>query len=145
MATPAIRIENLSKLYRGKKRQLVQAVSDLDLQIDSGEVFGFLGPNGAGKSTTIKILLGLVKPSGGRAFLFDQPVKESSARQQVGYLPENPAFYEFLTAREYLQFVGSSFGMPKSQIHEESDRVLELLQLTESADRPIRTDRKSVV
>ena len=90
---PSIRIENLSKAYRGKKRQRLQALTELNLAMEQGEVFGFLGPNGAGKSTTIKILLGLVKPDSGSAELFGHSVASSEARQKVGYLPENPSFY----------------------------------------------------
>lgn len=142
---PSIRIENLSKAYRGKKRQRLHALTDLNLAVAPGEVFGFLGPNGAGKSTTIKILLGLIKPDSGSAELFGHSVASSEARQKVGYLPENPSFYEFLTAREYLHFVGGSFGMDQGILRSESDRVLELLQLTEAADRPLRTYSKGMV
>ncbi|PLY03566.1 MAG: ABC transporter ATP-binding protein [Desulfuromonas sp.] len=145
MTTSAIRIENLGKLYRGKKRQLVHALTDLNLQVGQGEVFGFLGPNGAGKSTTIKLLLGLIQPTSGGAFLFNQPVSDASSRLRVGYLPENPAFYDFLSAREYLYFVAGSFGMKKEHIKEQSDRVLELLQLTDAANRPVSTYSKGMV
>lgn len=145
MNQAAIRIEDLSKTYRDKKHRRVIALSELNLEITSGEVFGFLGPNGAGKSTTIKSLMGLITPSSGQAFLAGVPIQRAEARKNVGYLPENPAFYDFLSAREYLAFVGSSFGMPKNEIASATDRVLELLQLYDAASRSIRTYSKGMV
>ena len=140
-----ISISNLSKIFRGKKGKRVQALQDLSLDIREGEVFGFLGPNGAGKSTTIKTLMGLIRPSAGEARLFGVPAGDPSARRRVGYLPENPAFYDFLTAREYLRFVGTSFKMPPAAIREESARVLALLDLEAAADRPMRGYSKGMV
>lgn len=140
-----ISISNLSKTYRGKKGKRVQALQDLSLDIREGEVFGFLGPNGAGKSTTIKTLMGLIRSDAGEARLFGVPAGDPSARRRVGYLPENPAFYDFLTAREYLRFVGTSFKMPPATIREESARVLALLDLEAAADRPMRGYSKGMV
>lgn len=141
----AISVSGLSKIYRGKRLQLVQALKNVDFSVARGEVFGFLGPNGAGKSTTIKILMGLVRPSGGEAAIFGVPVAESRARSLVGYLPENPAFYDFLSAREYLKFVGHAFRMADEDIVRQSDRVLELLELTSAANRAIRSYSKGMV
>ena len=140
-----IQISDLSKIYRGKKGKRVNALTALSLEIRPGEVFGFLGPNGAGKSTTIKTLMGLIKPTSGAARLFGVPVADPAARKRVGYLPENPAFYDFLTAREYLRFVGESFGMANDAIRAESDRVLSLLDLQAAADRPMRGYSKGMV
>lgn len=140
-----IHISNLKKTYRGKRGKLVEALRDLSLEIVPGEVFGFLGPNGAGKSTTIKILMGLIRPSGGDASIFGTPVSHSEARRRVGFLPENPAFYDFLSAREYLKFVGKSFGMTRDAIQTQSDRVLDLLDLTAAAGRPLRSYSKGMV
>jgi ABC-2 type transport system ATP-binding protein len=133
-----IRIESISKSYRGKKRTLVRALQDLTLDICSGEVVGFLGPNGAGKSTTIKILMGQIRADAGTAWLFDIPVHDANARKRVGYLPENPSFYDFLSAREYLDLVGRAFGMSTGAIKQKSEHVLELLDLKKAAKRPIR-------
>ena len=141
----AICIRNLSKTYKGKKFRTVHALSDVSLDVESGQVFGFLGPNGAGKSTTIKILMGMIQPTSGDARLFGVPVADPAARRRVGYLPENPAFYDFLTAREYLRFVGEAFGMSNDAIRAESDRVLSLLDLQVAADRPIRGYSKGMV
>lgn len=142
---PVIEIQSLSKEYRGKRGVHVKALQELSLAIESGEVFGFLGPNGAGKSTTIKALVGLITPTSGTALLCGRPVSDSSARRSVGYLPENPAFYDFLTGREYLSFVGESFGMAQADIERMSAEVLERMDLAAAATRPIRTYSKGMV
>jgi ABC-2 type transport system ATP-binding protein len=138
-------IENLSKVYRGKKGAQVEALKGLSLTINTAEVVGFLGPNGAGKSTTIKTLMGQIRPTSGSVKLFGMPAENTSARDRIGYLPENPAFYAFLTAQEYLALVGSAFGMDKASIHRETERVLDLLDLTAAARRPIRGYSKGMV
>ena len=145
MITAPISISQLKKTYRGKRGKKVEALRDLSLTIVPGEVFGFLGPNGAGKSTTIKILMGLIRPSAGDARIFGLSTGDPTARRRVGFLPENPAFYDFLTAREYLRFVGEVFAMSTAVIRKESDRVLELLDLTAAAGRPIRGYSKGMV
>ena len=138
-------IESLSKVYRGKKGAQVEALKGLSLTVKSAEVVGFLGPNGAGKSTTIKTLMGQIRPTGGSVKLFGMPADNTAARIRVGYLPENPAFYAFLTAQEYLALVGGVFGMDKSSIVRETERVLDLLDLTAAARRPIRGYSKGMV
>src|ERR1044072_1310458 len=102
----AIEISGLCKQFKGKKMTRVDALKHLDLQVATGEVFGFLGPNGAGKSTTIKCLMGLIRPTAGTATIMGEQVGSVASRQKVGFLPENPAFYDYLTAEEYLKFVG---------------------------------------
>jgi ABC-2 type transport system ATP-binding protein len=141
----ALEIRGLGKIYKGKRGKSVTALAGLDLTIRPGEVFGFLGPNGAGKSTTIKALMGHIKPAAGNARILGVSVAEPAARMKVGYLPENPAFYDFMTAREYLAFVGKVFAMSSEEIAAESDRVLTLLDLREAADRPIRGYSKGMV
>lgn len=141
----ALEIKGLTKVYRGKRGNKVEALTNLDLSIDKGEVFGFLGPNGAGKSTTIKIVMGLISASSGDAAVFGTSVVNPSGRIKVGYLPENPSYYDFLTAREYLAFVGKSFGMEEALITTESGKVLQLMELSEAADRPIRGYSKGMV
>lgn len=140
-----IEIDALSKVYRGRKGLQVGALRELSFTMPAGEVFGFLGPNGAGKSTTIKILMGLIAPTNGSARLFGTPVTQRTARGSVGYLPENPAFYDFLTAREYLAFVGASFGMTKAEIATRTDAVLVQLDLQDAAQRQIRSYSKGMV
>ncbi len=140
-----IDIRELSKTYTVKKGRKVLALDSLTLQVNPGEVLGFLGPNGSGKSTTIKTLLGQIRATQGSASLFGQPVNNSACRRRVGYLPENPAFYDFLTSHQYLQLVGDAFGMCKALIRSESDRVLDLLDLHHADRRPIRSYSKGMV
>jgi len=141
----ALSIKGLSKSYRGKKLQKVTALVGLDLEIATGEVFGFLGPNGAGKSTTIKSIMGLIRPTAGVVQVFGIPATETLSRRRIGYLPENPSFFDFMTAREYLTFVGSIYGKDQSTLRKESEHVLELLDLSRAADRPIRGYSKGMV
>lgn len=143
--TPAISINTLSKVYRGKRKQKVHALKELSLSVAKGEIYGFLGPNGAGKSTTIKILLGLTRPTNGSAMLNGYPVGSVQSRGTVGFLPENPALYDFLTASEYLAMVGRCFRMSHKSITTQSERVLGLLDLKEASRRPVRGYSKGMV
>src|SRR5437763_9700842 len=103
----AIAAEHLSKTFRvGFWARKVRAVRDLSLEVRRGEIFGLLGPNGAGKTTTIKMLLGFVRPTSGRAIVGGFPAGSLASRRRLGYLPENPALYEYLNGLEYLRFVG---------------------------------------
>jgi ABC-2 type transport system ATP-binding protein len=141
----AIEITGLSKQFTGKKRQKVEALKGLNLQIEQGEVFGFLGPNGAGKSTTIKCLMGLIKPTSGTATIMGEPIGSEASRARVGFLPENPAFYDSLTAEEYLQFVGRSFKMPEPLLISRSEETLKQLELWDARKRQIRSYSKGMV
>lgn len=140
-----VEIRNLQKIYRGRFGRPVTALAGLDLDVMPGEIYGFLGPNGAGKSTTIKTLVGLISPTGGSATVFGLPVTEPGARKNIGYLPENPSFYDGLTAAEYLRLVGRLFEMPVEALKRETDRVLDLLELQDAAKRPIRGYSKGMV
>ena len=144
MSVP-IEITELTKVFPGKKGKKVEALRNLSFAIDNGEVFGFLGPNGAGKSTTIKILMGLLAPTGGKALLFGKSVTTPEARRSVGYLPENPVFYDFLSAREYLWFVGKSFAMDDAAIAARTEAVLDELGILDAASRQIRSYSKGMV
>ena len=109
---PAIRIEELTKDYSigfWRKRPY-RALERLTLSIEPGEIFGFLGPNGAGKTTTLKLLMQLIFPTSGRAEILGQPVGHVATRQRIGYLPENPYFYDYLTAEELLAYFAQLFG-----------------------------------
>ncbi len=141
----ALDMQGLSKSFKGKKRQTVEALKALTLSIEQGEVFGFLGPNGAGKSTTIKCLMGLIRPTSGAAFISGEPVGSEASRRNVGYLPENPAFYDYLSAEEYLQFVGKVFKMPDALLTRRSEESLKRLELWEARKRPIRGYSKGMV
>ena len=106
MSTPAIEIEHLSKEYPYGFLNLKKKISleDLSMRVDSGEVFGFLGPNGAGKSTTIKLLMRLIFPDGGSARILGKSIDDVAMHQEIGYLPEQPYFYDYLTAAELLDY-----------------------------------------
>jgi ABC-2 type transport system ATP-binding protein len=135
----AIVTENLTKVYKaqvGKKPQ--PSLQSLDLTIGQNEVFGFLGRNGAGKTTTIKILCSLLRPTAGRACVLGRDVREREARRAIGYLPENPYFYEYLNPRETLDFYGRLAGLNSRDRAKEWDQISELLDLRDIADQRIR-------
>ena len=142
----AIRTEALSKTYlKGLRQRKVLALNNLSLTVADGEIFGFLGPNGAGKSTTIKLLCDLIRPTSGRASILGQDVRQPEARRQIGYLPENPNFYAFLTGWELLEFHGTLHGMRQSLIQKHGERLLAMLELADAAHRPLRTYSKGMV
>lgn len=141
----ALEIDKLTKVYRGKKRQTVEALKEFNLSVNHGEIFGFLGPNGAGKSTTIKCLMGLIRPSSGAAFIMGEPAGTELSHRNLGYLPENPAFYDYLSAEEYLYFVGKTFRMPTGQLQRRVEEVLKQLELWDARKRTIREYSKGMV
>ena len=141
-----IRTEHLSKTFRvGFLARKVRAVEDVSLEVQSGEIFGLLGPNGAGKTTTIKMLLGFVRPSGGRVEVAGEPAGSLASRRRLGYLPENPALYEFLTGVEYLRFAGRLTGLSASDARAQADKLIDQVGLTGRADRSIRKFSKGMV
>jgi ABC-2 type transport system ATP-binding protein len=138
MTIPAVRIENLTKIFPVPlRRQRVTAVRNLNFEVLPGEVYGLLGPNGSGKSTTLKILLGLVTPNHGRAMIFGQDSRDYHSRRDVGFLPENPYFYKFLTAAETLRFYGKVCGMGGALLNKRIDELLHLVGLDDARDRRI--------
>ena len=138
MTTPAVRIENLTKIFPVPlRRQRVTAVRNISFEVRPGEVYGLLGPNGSGKSTTLKILLGLVTPNQGRAMIFGQDSRDYHSRQDVGFLPENPYFYKFLTAAETLRFYGKVCGMGGALLTKRIDELIHLVGLEDARDRRI--------
>jgi ABC-2 type transport system ATP-binding protein len=142
----AISIEGLGKTYRlGLRMRKVVALEALDLRVAEGSVFGFVGPNGAGKSTTIKILVGLVTPTTGRATLFGQRVPEAGSRRAVGYLPENPSFHEFLRPLEVLTLMGQLSGLRGSALRRRCEEVLAMVGLDHAADLTVRRFSKGMV
>lgn len=140
-----IEIVDLTKTFKTKRAQSVEAVKNLSLTVKRGEVIGFLGPNGAGKSTTIKILIGLIRPSSGQARIMGQDTGSQHARRYVGYVPENPAFHDYLTGEEYLAFVGKVFNMSETMLFSRSKYVLDLFELWDARKRPIRSYSKGMV
>ncbi len=141
----AIEISGLYKQFTGKRMSKVDALKGLDLEIPVGEVFGFLGPNGAGKSTTIKLVMGLLRPTAGSTRIMGMDASRAESRHHVGYLPENPAFYDYLSAEEYVSFVGSQFKMDSALLRQRLDEVLQRLELWEARKRPMRGYSKGMV
>jgi ABC-2 type transport system ATP-binding protein len=133
----AIRTEELHKTFGD-----VRALDGLTLSVAKGSVFGFLGPNGAGKTTTIRILIGLARPNAGRAWVSGVEVDANAAERRqlasrIGYLPQEPTFYPWMTAREFLDYVGRVFGLPSAERRARTQEMLELAGLTEAAKRRI--------
>jgi ABC-2 type transport system ATP-binding protein len=141
-----LRTEALTKIFDvgGLRRRRVAAVDSLSLTVEEGEIFGFVGPNGAGKTTTIKMLMGLIRPTSGKAFIFDSPIPSDRAKARIGYLPEHPAWYEFLTGREAMEFFAKLSEVPAADRGRRCDDLLALVGLTEAADRQIRKYSKGM-
>jgi len=135
-----VEITELTKDYlRGFWRKRPHRVLDhLNLSIEEGEIFGLLGPNGAGKTTTLKLLLRLIYPTAGTARLFGRPLGDIDAHRRLGYLPEAPYFYDYLTAREFLDYCGQLFGYDKVERRRRVGDLLERVGLVEAADVALR-------
>jgi ABC-2 type transport system ATP-binding protein len=136
MSQPAVALAGITKVFPVPfQRRSVVAVRDLDLEVAPGQIYGLLGPNGSGKSTTLKIILGLVTPTRGRAQIFGRDSDEVASRESVGFLPENPYFYKFLTGGETLQFYGKLCGLRGSALKRRVEEMLALVGLTSARDR----------
>ncbi len=131
--SPAIHTDHLAKAF-GRGRQAVQAVKDVSLNVQPGQVYGFLGPNGAGKTTTIRMLMGLIRPTRGEALIFGLPVQNPRALDRVGALVERPAFYSYLSARDNLDVLARTAGNHRS---ERIAALLEQVGLAEKAHRKV--------
>lgn len=141
-----IKIEGISKEFKeGIRTKKIKALDDLTLEVHKGEVFGFLGPNGAGKSTAIKILVNLIRPDQGKASIMDRDVNATGIRKHIGYLPENPYFYDYLTAEELLWFGGRTTGLSSAAIKQRSDELLQKINLQGARKRQLRTYSKGMV
>jgi ABC-2 type transport system ATP-binding protein len=147
MTNPAVAVHGLTKIFpvpfhptRG-----VLAVKDLSLRIEPGEVYGLLGPNGSGKSTTLKIILGLVSPTRGRTEIFGRDSRLVESREAVGFLPENPYFYKYLSGAETLRFFGRLCGMTGATLKSRVNELLDLVGLNKARDRRLGTYSKGML
>jgi ABC-2 type transport system ATP-binding protein len=132
----AIRTEQLTKKYDlGWRKGKLLALERLNLRVSEGEVYGLLGPNGSGKSTTLKLVLDLVVPTEGTAWIFDVPCSKVESRLHVGFLPENPYFYRYLTGAETLEFYGKLCGMHGEALKKRVDELLDLVGLPHARNR----------
>ena len=138
MSDAVIELKDVRKTFRDFwLRPTVAAVDGLSLQVRRGEVFGLLGPNGSGKSTTIKMILGLLDPSGGSVKLFGQSPRSVVARKRLGYLPELSYLHPFLTAKETLMYYAGLCGLKRKVAAERTRQLLEMVGLTDAAKRPV--------
>jgi ABC-2 type transport system ATP-binding protein len=144
---PAVAVHGLTKIFPVPfhPTRRVVAVKDLNLRIEPGEVYGLLGPNGSGKSTTLKIILGLVSPTRGRTEIFGRDSRLVESRQAVGFLPENPYFYKFLTGAETLRFFGRLCGMRGATLKSRVNELLDLVGLNKARDRRLGTYSKGML
>jgi ABC-2 type transport system ATP-binding protein len=131
----AIDIRGLTVEFPVEGGGLVRALQGLNLSVGQGQVYGFLGPNGAGKTTTMHVLLGFIEATEGEARIFGEDVRRTIARRRIGYLPEHPDTYRFLTGRELLMTAGRLFGLPRSALKARTAELLALVGLESSADR----------
>jgi ABC-2 type transport system ATP-binding protein len=146
MTDLAVAVEGLTKVFRTPfRKQSITAVRDLNLRIESGEVYGLLGPNGSGKSTTLKMILGLVTPTRGRAEIFGCNSAEVATRRSVGFLPESPYFYKFLTGAETLRFFGKLCGLSGWDLRDRVQELLDLVGLTEARNQRLGTYSKGML
>src|ERR1700686_1728993 len=134
-AGDAVTVEGLTKVFPVPfRRNPIVAVRDLNLRVEPGEVYGLLGPNGSGKSTTVKVILGLVSPTRGKAEVFGRDSGLVESREAVGFLPENPYFYKYLTGAETLRFFGKLCGLSRALLKKRVDELLELVGLANARD-----------
>ncbi len=139
VADAVIRTTRLNKAYRsGFRMKRVQALVDLDLEVGRGETFGFLGPNGAGKTSLIKILMGLSMPTSGRAEVFGKPVSDAQVKSRIGFLPESPYFYDYLTAREFLELAARLAGVQRRDTDGRVEQLLKLVRMEHAANAQMR-------
>src|SRR6266566_5086165 len=145
---PIIEINNLTKDYEvgfWRKRK-VRALDGLSLTVEPHQIFGFLGANGAGKTTTLKLLMGLIYPTDGTARILDRDISDVSMHARVGYLPESPYFYDYLTAREFLNYCGELFGLTQNVRHQRTEELLARVNLDpKSWDRQLRKFSKGML
>ena len=140
----AIDVRDLRKTYRTPlRRKRIEALRGVTFTVQRGQIFGFVGPNGAGKTTTIRTLMGLIKPTGGSATILGHAIPSRAAREKLGFLPETPYFYDYLTVGELLDLAGRIFGLPAATRRKRADELIERVGLGRARDRarPSRSAR----
>jgi ABC-2 type transport system ATP-binding protein len=146
MSEVVLRADDLAKTFRlGFFRKRIEAVRQASFEVRRGEIFGYLGPNGSGKTTTLKMLMGLVFPSRGRAEVLGRPVPDRQAKRRLGYLPESPYFYDYLTPEEFLDLVGALFDVKQAERRARADRLIERVGLSSARGRPLRKFSKGML
>ena len=146
MIEPAVAVRGVTKVFPIPfKRRSVVAVRDLNLLVAPGQIYGLLGPNGSGKSTTLKIILGLVSPTRGTTEIFGRDSNLVASRESVGFLPESPYFYKYLTGAETIRFYGKLCGLRGAGLRRRVDELLALVGLTSARDRRLGTYSKGML
>jgi ABC-2 type transport system ATP-binding protein len=141
-----LKADKLAKTFRKPfSRRKVDAVQEVSFEVKTGETFGFLGPNGAGKTTTIKMLTGLIAPTSGSASILGDSVPSPHAMQKVGFLPENPYVYPYLTPREFVSMCGRLSGVPGKNLFSRVEAVLKKVGMAHAIDRPVRALSKGML
>jgi ABC-2 type transport system ATP-binding protein len=139
-------VEGLRKVFRqGLSLKKVEAVKGVSFEVHAGDIFGFLGPNGAGKTTTIKMLTGLISPTAGRASIFGESIPSPRAMERVGFMPENPYVYPFLTPTEFVEMCGRLSGLSRRAVRDRTRQVLDKVGILYAADRPVRRLSKGML
>ena len=142
----ALEIKNLKKSFRSNFAiKVYHILKGIDITVEKGEIYGFLGPNGAGKTTTMKCILGIIFPDSGEISILGQPAQRAESRRNLGFLPENPYFYDYLTAEELLVFTGMLFSIPKKKIRERARELIEMVGLKEKNDIKLRKYSKGMI
>jgi ABC-2 type transport system ATP-binding protein len=139
VADAVVSTTRLCKVYRsGFRLRRVDALTDINLQVERGEIFGFLGPNGAGKTSLLKILMGLSEPTSGAVTVLGRTPRHAGVKTRIGFLPEQPYFYEYLTATEFLTLAGRLAGVPASDVRGRVNGLLRLVRMERAADAQMR-------
>ncbi|MCU0655091.1 MAG: ABC transporter ATP-binding protein [Polyangiaceae bacterium] len=134
-----IQVDDLKKtFFLGVFRKRVDAVKGVSFAVQSNEIFGFLGPNGSGKTTTIKMLMGLISPTSGQATLFGHPIPSVEAMKKIGFLPESPYIFPYLTPREYIEMCGRLSGLKGSALRDRTTQVMKRTGIEYAGERPVR-------
>ena len=146
MDNSAVRTEGLTKVYKDFwRRKSVSALTNLNLNIERGEIFGLLGPNGSGKTTTVKLLIGLLFPTSGKSWLLGCPSVDLKVKSKIGFLPEESYLYKFLNAEEILDFYGKLFGIPKTERRLRIDKLIDDVGLHPYRKRPLSQYSKGML
>ncbi|HEX9666737.1 MAG TPA: ABC transporter ATP-binding protein [Thermodesulfobacteriota bacterium] len=141
-----LKIDNLVKDYTsGFLRKKVRVLQDVSFSVNRGEIFGFVGPNGAGKTTTFKVILGFVSITGGRVELMGEPLGDVEVKRKIGYLPENPYFYDYLTGEELLHYMGELHGVNGDRLSRRADYLLEKVKMTHARKIQLRKYSKGML
>ena len=141
-----IAVKDLTKTYRTPfRRKKVEALRGVSFEVERGHIFGFVGPNGAGKTTTIRTLMGLIRPTGGSATILGHPIPSRAARFKVGFLPESPYFYDYLTIGELLDLAGRLFGMTAHERDKRADQLIARVGLERARTQSLKKFSKGML